>query len=99
MQLLTRSIRARWAIVLLSLTACLVQASPASATPPGTNGRIAFMRHDDAGHWQIWSHQTARSWHSPALAATPRVPGRSTIRDECRRVRSRQGVRVDRMEQ
>jgi Tol biopolymer transport system component len=27
----------------------------ASATPPGINGRISFMRHDSAGHWQIWT--------------------------------------------
>ena len=55
MQPLTRSMRARWALVLLSLTACLIPASPASATPPGTSGRIAFMRHDDHDHWQIWT--------------------------------------------
>ena len=55
MQLLSRSMRARCALVLLSLTACLVPASPAAATPPGSNGRIAFMRHDDEGHWQIWT--------------------------------------------
>src|SRR5262245_43170315 len=24
------------------------------ATPPGTNGRIAYMRKDRAGHWQVW---------------------------------------------
>ena len=27
----------------------------ALATPPGVNGRISFMRHDSAGHWQIWT--------------------------------------------
>lgn len=26
-----------------------------SATPPGVNGRISFMRHDSDGHWQIWT--------------------------------------------
>lgn len=55
MQLLTRSTRARWALVLLTLTACLVPISPAAATPPGTNGRIAFMRRDIDDHWQIWT--------------------------------------------
>jgi Tol biopolymer transport system component len=25
-----------------------------SATPPGRNGRIAYMRKDRAGHWQVW---------------------------------------------
>lgn len=24
------------------------------ATPPGTNGRIVYMRKDAAGHWQVW---------------------------------------------
>lgn len=27
----------------------------ASATTPGANGRISFMRTDDAGHWQVWT--------------------------------------------
>jgi Tol biopolymer transport system component len=26
-----------------------------SATPPGVNGRISFMRNDATGHWQIWT--------------------------------------------
>ncbi|MGH3054285.1 MAG: TolB family protein, partial [Gaiellaceae bacterium] len=26
----------------------------ATATPPGRDGRIAYMRKDRAGHWQIW---------------------------------------------
>ena len=30
-------------------------ASSAWGTPPGDNGRISFMRTDDAGHWQIWT--------------------------------------------
>ena len=30
-------------------------ASSALGTPPGDNGRISFMRTDDAGHWQIWT--------------------------------------------
>ena len=55
MQQLTRSMPTRWALVLLIFTACLVPASVTSATPPGTGGRIAFMRHDDEGHWQIWT--------------------------------------------
>lgn len=28
---------------------------PADATPPGVNGRIAFMRMDDNSHWQVWT--------------------------------------------
>jgi Tol biopolymer transport system component len=56
MQLLTLSTRSRSALVaILMLMAYVVPASPASATPPGTNGRIAFMRHDDQDHWQIWT--------------------------------------------
>ena len=55
MQLLTRSTRARCALVLLTLTVCLVPISTAEATPPGTNGRIAFMRRDNDGYWQIWT--------------------------------------------
>ena len=55
MQQLIRSMCTRWALALLIFTACLVPASVTSATPPGTGGRIAFMRHDDEGHWQIWT--------------------------------------------
>jgi len=28
---------------------------PVSATPPGVNGRISFMRHDADGYWQVWT--------------------------------------------
>lgn len=37
---------------LLSTTATM---HSALATPPGDNGRISYMTHDDAGHWQIWT--------------------------------------------
>src|SRR6266566_4564775 len=43
--------------VVLVLAAALVTgalATSSQATPPGTNGRIAFMRKDAGGHWQIW---------------------------------------------
>lgn len=30
------------------------QARASKATPPGTDGRIVYMRTDRAGHWQIW---------------------------------------------
>ena len=33
----------------------VIGASNASGTPLGDNGRISFMRTDDAGHWQIWT--------------------------------------------
>ena len=56
MRTLSRSTRAGTALIaVLSLAAGLAPASPAFATPPGTNGRIAFMRHDTQGHWQIWT--------------------------------------------
>lgn len=36
------------------LTCVLVLAPLTSATAPGRAGRIAFMREDAAGHWQVW---------------------------------------------
>ena len=45
-----------------------------AATPPGRNGRIAFMRHDPAGHWQVWvadSHLNAQR----KLTSTPSNSG------------------------
>ncbi|HEU5373449.1 MAG TPA: hypothetical protein VFU51_13760, partial [Gaiellaceae bacterium] len=41
------------ALVAGVLTAFLVPAL-SQATPPGRNGRIAYMVKDRAGHWQIW---------------------------------------------
>jgi Tol biopolymer transport system component len=38
----------------LLLLGVLVLAPFARATSPGKNGRIAFMRKDAGGHWQIW---------------------------------------------
>jgi len=38
----------------LALVAAAALAGPSQATPPGANGRIAYMRQDSAGHWQIW---------------------------------------------
>jgi Tol biopolymer transport system component len=46
--------RARVAI-LLSLLAIAAAAAPVSATFPGTNGRIAFMRFDEFGLFQVWT--------------------------------------------
>src|SRR6185295_4179502 len=43
-------------IVAPALLAAMVLATAApsvNATPPGVNGRIAFMR-GDTGHWQVW---------------------------------------------
>ena len=43
--------------VVLVLAAAIVTGAlttSSQATPPGKNGRIAFMRKDEGGHWQIW---------------------------------------------
>ena len=32
----------------------LVTAAGSGATPPGANGRIAYMVKDGSGHWQVW---------------------------------------------
>ena len=37
-----------------TLTALSLVAAPASATYPGTNGRLTFQRFDDDGHGQVW---------------------------------------------
>jgi Tol biopolymer transport system component len=41
--------------VVLALAAFSLAAGPVSATPPGTNGRIAFMRFDQDGDFQVWA--------------------------------------------
>ena len=48
--------RVRWSAVVLACVASSfgAAAGTASATPPGTNGRISFMRMDDTGQWQTW---------------------------------------------
>ena len=38
---------------IVSTIVLVASASSVGATPPGQNGRIAFMRFDN-GHWQIW---------------------------------------------
>src|SRR5205807_234011 len=38
----------------LVIAAVLVFAPLAAATSPGRDGRIAYMRKDRAGHWQVW---------------------------------------------
>jgi len=40
--------------MVLFLVGVLALAPLASATSPGKDGRIAFMRKDAAGHWQVW---------------------------------------------
>jgi Tol biopolymer transport system component len=41
------------ALLTTTVVAALLPA-PAGATPPGRDGRIAYMLKDPAGHWQIW---------------------------------------------
>ncbi len=48
-----RAITAITAVVLLSVAG--LSAPGAQATPPGTNGRLTFMRQDHNGFWQIWT--------------------------------------------
>ena len=52
-----RSRRLWQAIVVLSIAVGDIGAlgGHASATPPGVNGRISFMRHDSDGYWQVWT--------------------------------------------
>jgi len=45
----------RAAMVLVIAAASATLADHVGATAPGINGRISFMRHDDAGHWQVWT--------------------------------------------
>ncbi len=40
--------------LILALVTLLGVGSPASATYPGRNGQIVFMRNDANDHWQIW---------------------------------------------
>ena len=40
--------------VVVLFTCALVLAPITTATAPGRNGRIAFMREDAGGHWQVW---------------------------------------------
>jgi Tol biopolymer transport system component len=45
----------RWERAIILVSICLaVGASPAGATSPGRDGRLAYMVKDGAGHWQIW---------------------------------------------
>lgn len=50
-----RPILRRFVVVCVVLASGAAAATQVSATPPGPNGRISFMRHDDAGHWQVWT--------------------------------------------
>lgn len=42
------------ALVATATLALVLSGAIAHATSPGRNGRIAFMRRDGNGHWQIW---------------------------------------------
>ena len=42
------------AAVIAATALAATLASSSQATPPGRNGRIAYMVKDGAGHWQIW---------------------------------------------
>ena len=46
---------AGWRGSILASVGPLGHSGSASATTPGVNGRISFMRSDDNGHWQIWT--------------------------------------------
>jgi Tol biopolymer transport system component len=41
-------------LVLVAAVVAAALAGSSGATPPGTNGRIAYMVQDRAGHWQVW---------------------------------------------
>ena len=43
------------ATILAATAVCVGADQRVSATPPGVNGRISFMRFDADGHWQIWT--------------------------------------------
>jgi Tol biopolymer transport system component len=53
MQHRSRNLTPAVAIVVALVTAGAL-AGPSQATSPGANGRIAYMRQDGAGHWQVW---------------------------------------------
>jgi TolB protein len=47
--------RSTLGLALLTATVVAVVVPALSgATPPGQNGRIAYMRQDSGGHWQVW---------------------------------------------
>lgn len=48
-----------WLGVLIATVVAGLLPALSGATPPGRNGRIAYMREDPAGHWQIWVANSA----------------------------------------
>jgi Tol biopolymer transport system component len=50
-----RHARRLLAAALLGLLVAASAATSASASLPGSNGRIVFMRFDDTGHFQVWT--------------------------------------------
>jgi hypothetical protein len=77
----------RSSLILIAVLAVVFAAAftgSSRATSPGTNGRIAYMAKDRAGHWQ----QTARP---RAGATTARAPRRGHGRC-CQPVRRRDSV-------
>jgi TolB protein len=42
------------AVALIAIVMALVPSAPATATVPGDNGRLTFMRQDSGGFWQVW---------------------------------------------
>jgi Tol biopolymer transport system component len=64
------------ALVGLALVA-VAAVAPAGATPPGPNGRIAFMRADDSGVWQVWVSNPDLT-HQQKLTAGTRDSGWAT---------------------
>lgn len=51
-RVLCRSMRCGCSLV--TICVALLVAPLAGATSPGRDGRIAYMRKDAAGHWQVW---------------------------------------------
>jgi TolB protein len=41
-------------VLVAAVVSAAALASASQATPPGKNGRIAYMVKDRAGHWQVW---------------------------------------------
>jgi TolB protein len=61
--------RGRWvAVVGAGAALCLGVVPSADATPPGTNGRISFMRTDDSGRWQVWTANPDLSAAAPVTS-------------------------------
>src|SRR5690349_9081369 len=53
-------------VALLAVALVAALAGSATATPPGKNGRIAYMLKDQSDHWQVWV-ANARLAHAKKL--------------------------------